>query len=163
MKRQLTRNSAAGEVALDDLPGMSRHELLDTWAQVVGKPPVESASRELLINTIAWYLQAQQFGGLSASVQRKLERLAAAIKRGEPVRPLTATVSLRPGTTLERAWRGETHIVTVAADGFTYRGQRFRSLSQIARRITGTRWNGPVFFRLRQSNGKPPAGSDDAS
>jgi len=158
MKRQLTRNSAAGEVALDDLPGMSRHELLDTWAQVVGKPPVESASRELLINTIAWYLQAQQFGGLSASVQRKLERLAAAIERGEPVGQLTTTDRLRPGATLERVWRGETHIITVVTDGFSYRGQRYRSLSQIARRITGTRWNGPAFFGLRQGNGKAPAG-----
>ena len=147
MKRRLTRNS---DVTLDDLPGMSRHKLLDTWAQVVGKPPVQNASRELLVNTIAWYLQARQFGGLTSLVQRKLERLATAIGRGELVRPLTATDRLRPGTTLERAWRGETHVVSVAPDGFSYRGQRYRSLSQIARRITGTRWNGPAFFGLRQ-------------
>ena len=148
---------------LDDLPGMSRAELLDTWVQVVGKPPVQSASRELLVNAIAWHLQARQFGGLTPSVQRKLERLATAIGRGEPVRLHAATDRLRPGTTLERAWRGETHIVTVVADGFTYRGQRYRSLSQIARLITGTRWNGPTFFGLRQDNGKASAGSDDAS
>ena len=79
MKRTLTRNRTIGGVTLDDLPGMSRAELLDTWAQVVGKPPVLSASRELLVNTIAWHLQARQFGGLTPSVQRKLERLAAAI------------------------------------------------------------------------------------
>jgi hypothetical protein len=142
---------------------MSRRELLDTWVQAVGRPPVQSASRELLVNTIAWHLQARRFGGLTPSVQRKLERLAAAIGRGEPVRPLAATDRLRPGTTLERAWRGETHLVTVVADGFTYRRQRYRSLSQIARLITGTRWNGPAFFGLRQGNGKASAGSDDAS
>ena len=137
--------------------------MLDTWVQVVGKPPVQSASRELLVNTIAWHLQARQFGGLTAAVQRKLERLATAIGRGEPVRPSTTTNRLRPGTTLERAWRGETHVVTVMADGFADRGQRYRSLSQIARMITGTRWNGPAFFGLRLSNGKVSAGSDDAS
>jgi Protein of unknown function (DUF2924) len=163
MKRIFTRNRVIGDVALDDLPRMSRAELLDTWAQIVGKPPVLSASRELLVNTIAWHLQARQFGGLSPSVQRRLERLVAAIERGEPVRPLTASARLRPDTTLERQWRGETHVVTVAADGFTYRGQHYRSLSQIARIITGTRWNGPAFFRLRQGDSKADAGSDDAA
>ena len=158
MKRPLTRNRAIGGVTLDDLPEMTRAQLLDTWAQVVGKPPVRSASCELLVNTIAWHLQARQYGGLVASVQRKLERLAAAMNRGEPLRSLTAIDRLRPGTTLERAWRGETHVVTVMADGFAYRGQRYRSLSEIARLITGTRWNGPAFFGLRQSNGKASVG-----
>ena len=162
MKRTRNRNRAIGGVTLGDLPGMSRAALLDAWTQVVGKPAVRSASRELLVNAIAWHLQARQFGGLAPSVQRKLERLAAAIDRGEPVRPLTAIDRLRPGSTLERAWRGETHVVTVMADGFAYRGQCYRSLSQIARLITGTRWNGPAFFGLRQDSGKAPAGSDDA-
>jgi hypothetical protein len=148
---------------LESLAGMSRAELLDTWVQVVGKPLVQSASRELLVNTIGWHLQARQFGGLSPSVQRKLERLARGIARGEPVRPLTAAHLLRTGTTVERAWCGEIHVVTVGADGFTYRGRRYRSLSEIARLITGTRWNGPAFFGLRQDNGKTRMGSDNAS
>jgi Protein of unknown function (DUF2924) len=163
MKRISTHSRIINDVTLDDLPGMSRTELLDTWAHVVGKPPVTSASRELLVNTIAWHLQARQFGGLSPSVQRRLERLAAAIERGEPIRPSTAADRLRHGTTLERTWHGETHSVTVAADGFTYRGQHYRSLSQIARIITGTRWNGPAFFGLRQGASEADAGADDAS
>ncbi len=96
-------------------------------------------------------------------MQRKLERLAAAIDQGEPVRSLTAIDRLRPGMSLERGWRGETHHVTVLADGFAYRGQRYRSLSQIARLITGTRWNGPAFFGLRSGNGGVSVGSDDAT
>ena len=163
MKRTLNRSRSIGGVILDDLPGMSRAALLNTWAQVVGEPMVRGTSRELLVTTIAWHLQARQHGGLTPAVQRKLERLAAAIDRGEPVRPLTALDRLRPGMSLERGWRGETHNVTVLADGFAYRGQRYRSLSQIARLITGTRWNGPAFFGLRQSNGKVSAGSDDAT
>src|SRR5262249_32888095 len=79
------------------------------------------------------------------------------------VRLHAPTDRLRPGPTLERAARRETHTVAVVADGFTYRGQRYRSLPQIARLITGTRWNGPTFFGLRQDNGKASAGSDDAS
>jgi Protein of unknown function (DUF2924) len=161
IKRRVTRNSVIGSVTLVDLPDMTRAQLCDTWARVVGKPVIRGASRELLLSAIAWHLQARQHGGLSPAVQRKLERLAAAIDRGESVRP-TASDRLRPGMSLERAWRDETHSVTVLADGFAYRGQRYRSLSQIARRITGTRWNGPAFFGLRQSNGKVSVGSDDA-
>ena len=97
------------------------------------------------------------------TIHRKLERLAAAITRGDPVRPLTATDRLRAGTTLERTWRGETHVVSVLASGFAYRGQRYRSLSQIARRITGTRWNGPAFFGLRSGNGGASADPGDAT
>jgi hypothetical protein len=157
MKRTHNRKRRIGGLTLDDLPGMSRAALLDAWAQLIGKPPVCSASRELLINTIAWHLQARQFGGLALSVHRKLERLAAAIDRGELVRPLAATDRFRPGTTLERIWCGETHVVSILADGFAFRGQRYRSLSQIARLITGTRWNGPAFFGLRQGSNKAPA------
>jgi Protein of unknown function (DUF2924) len=91
------------------------------------------------------------------------EEIRDLINRGEPVRPLATVDRLRPGMSLERGWRGETHIVTILAEGFAYRGQRYRSLSEIARLITGTRWNGPAFFGLRQSNGKASAGSDDAT
>ena len=163
MKRSVSHTRAIVGVTLGDLANMTRAQLCDTWARVVGKPVLHSASRELIINFIAWHLQARQHGGLNPAVQRKLERLAAAIDRGVPVRVPTASERLRPGTSLERAWRGETHSVTVLADGFAYRGQHYRSLSQIARRITGTRWNGPAFFGLRQSNGKASGGSDDAA
>ena len=149
-------------MALADLAGMSRSELLDAWARVVRKPTVRGASRELLVHAIAWHLQAQQHGGLSVSVQRRLERLVGAIDRGESVRPVSATDRMRAGTTLERQWRGETHVVAVTADAFLYRGKHYRSLSEIARLITGTRWNGPAFFGLRSAKDKAHAGSDDA-
>jgi hypothetical protein len=163
MKRPATHNKIIGTLTLGDLPGMTTAQLLDRWAQVVSRPVIRSASRELLVNMIAWHLQARQHGGLSPAVQRKLERLAAAINRGEPIRPRTATERLHPGMSLERQWRGQTHSVTVLADGFAYRGRRYRSLSEIARCITGTRWNGPAFFGLRQSNTRASAGCDDAT
>ena len=122
MKRPGTDGRAIGGVTLGTLPDMTRAQLFDTWARIVGKPVIRGASRELLLTTIAWHLQAQQHGGLTPAVQRKLERLAAAIDRGEPVRPLTAIARLRPNMSLERGWRGETHNVTVLADGFAYPG-----------------------------------------
>jgi hypothetical protein len=127
MKRPAPHNRAIGGVTLGALPDMTRAQLFDTWARVVGKPVIPGASRELLLTTIAWHLQARQHGGLAPAVQRKLERLAAAIARGEPLRPLTAIEQLRPNMSLERGWRGETHSVTVLANGFAYRGQRYRS------------------------------------
>ena len=160
MKRSAAPNRTIAPVTLGNLPGMTRAQLFDTWARVVGKALIPGASRELLVTIIAWHLQARQHGGLTPAVQRKLERLAAAIDRGEPLRSLTTTDRLRPGTTLERTWRGETYVVTVLADGFAYRGQHYRSLSQIARLITGTRWNGPAFFGLRQDNGKASDSND---
>ena len=163
MKRPTAPNKVIGTLTLGDLPGMTSAQLLDRWAQVVGKPVIRSASRELLVNTIAWHLQARQHGGFSPAVQRKLERLAAVINRGEAVRPSTAIERLRPGMSLERRWRGETHLVTVLADGFAYRRQRCRSLSQIARLITGTHWNGPAFFGLRSGNGGASADPGDAT
>jgi len=163
MKRPLVRGRNTAGMSVSDLATMSRAELLDAWARVVRRPAVRGASRELLVHTIAWHLQAQQHGGLPVSVQRRLERLAAAIDRGEPVRLVSATDRMRTGTTLEREWRGETHVVAVTADAFLYRGKRHRSLSEIARLITGTRWNGPAFFGLRSGKNKAPASSDDAN
>ena len=154
MKRPKTQSKVIGISTLGDLPQMTSAQLLDCWTHVVGKPLIPGATRELLINTIAWHLQAREHGGLSPATQRKLERLAAVINRDEPISPRTAIERLRPGMSLERQWRGQTHSVTVLAGGFTYRGRRYRSLSEIARVITGTRWNGPAFFGLRPTNGK---------
>src|SRR5262245_59106356 len=102
MNRTFTHSRIINGLTLDDLPEMARAALLDTWALVVGKPPVQSASRELLINTIAWHLQARQFGGLAPSVQRKLERLATAIGRGEPSDCTPRPIASAPA----RPWSG---------------------------------------------------------
>jgi Protein of unknown function (DUF2924) len=89
------------------------------------------------------------YGGLSTATARKLEHANADPQsRGaaKPVQP----ISLRPGTRLVREWRGVTHIVLIHADGIEWHGQRYRSLSLVARKITGARWSGPRFFGLRR-------------
>src|SRR5262245_54583274 len=90
MKRSATPNKTIGPVTLGDLPGMTRAQLFDTLARVIRKAVIPGASTELLVTTIAWHLQARQHGGLTPAAQRKLERLAAAIDRGESARPRTA-------------------------------------------------------------------------
>jgi hypothetical protein len=153
------RRSHRASLTVADLPRLSRPALIDAWVAVLGRLPIRGASRELLVATIAWHLQASQQGGLSAALRCKLDRLAAALVRGQPIRSPSAH-HLRPGTNLEREWQGEHHVVTVTEAGFAYRGGSYRSLSQIARLITGTRWNGPAFFGLRQSRGRIGGTSD---
>lgn len=95
---------------------------------------------------LAWRIQAAREGGLGADLRRSIRRPAAA-----PV----ATI-LTPGTRLTREWQGVRHEVVVEPDGrFRHDGQLHRSLSQVARKITSSRWNGPRFFGLRAGEGQP--------
>jgi hypothetical protein len=89
------------------------------------------------------------YGGLSTATARKLEQ-AAADPPGRGATKPAPPISLRLGTRLVRGWRGFTHMVLVHADGIGWRGQRYRSLSVVARKITGARWSGPRFFGLRR-------------
>ena len=88
------------------------------------------------------------YGGLSTATARRLEQAADSLRRGA-VKP-APLISLRPGTRLVREWRGVTHTLLIHADGIEWRGQRYRSLSVVAREITGARWSGPRFFGLRR-------------
>lgn len=128
------------------------------WVEAFGKPPPKRTSRDLLLRALAYHLQEQALGGLSKAVRRRLAALADA--KGANARlPAPAAPRPRPGTRLIRSWGGEVHQVSVLEDGFDYRGERYASLSQIARQITGTRWSGPLFFGLRKASGG--AGSSD--
>jgi hypothetical protein len=106
-------------------------------------------SRDLLIRGITYKLQERAYGGLSMATARKLEQAAADPGSRSAAKP-APPISLRPGTRLVREWRGVTHTLLIHADGFEWRGQRYRSLSVVARKITGARWSGPRFFGLRQ-------------
>ena len=97
-------------------------------------------SRELLARLLAWRIQADAFGGLDATTIRllKSDRLPA------------PRLTLAPGMRLARDWQGRRHEVEVLEKGFAYAGTAYRSLSEVARVITGTRWNGLRFFGLRE-------------
>jgi hypothetical protein len=123
------------------LEGLDLERLREAWRARYGAPPT-LRSPEILAMMLAWRIQAERHGGLDADVRRALRRPA-------PARGSTAPAPAG-GAKLVREWQGTEHEVIVAVEGgFIYRGRRFRSLSHIARQITGTRWNGPRFFGLR--------------
>ena len=103
---------------------------------------------DLLIRARGYRLQEKAIGGLKPQTRRLLERWGRdESERGPTVEP--ARTRLKAGTTLVREWHGVSYRVTVLDDGFDFDGERFRSLSEIARKITGVRWSGPLFFGLK--------------
>ena len=102
-------------------------------------------SRDLLMRAITYKLQERPLGGLSKSILRELEGLNVSGAQMPP-----PPISLKTGTWLVREWRGVTHTVVVQAQGFEWNGRRYRSLTIIARKITGAHRSGPRFFGLRK-------------
>jgi len=101
-----------------------------------------------LVLAIAWKLQERVHSGLTAAQKRKLTPIAEELRKNG-ILSTGPAIRLKPGLRLVREWRGETHTVLVLEDGFEWNGERRRSLSEIAREITGTRWSGPSFFGLK--------------
>jgi hypothetical protein len=145
-------NSVLAQLAA--LPEKTPAELKQLWRDLYDREP-PSGNKPFLIKRLAYRIQELAYGGLSARVEAKLNVLIEEEDRrarGLPVvrkgdRPIA-------GTRLLRHWQGVEHCVTVLDDGFEYQGAKYRSLSAIARTITGTRWNGPLFFALRPSRSR---------
>jgi hypothetical protein len=111
-----------------------------------------------MLPILAYYLQAQEFGGLSEASVRRLRKLAATFE-ANPNAVVSNRPPIKPGTRLVREWKEQVHVVEVETKGYAYRGSRYENLSEIARLITGTRWSGPLFFGLRT---KPSTESQEA-
>jgi DUF2924 family protein len=120
------------------------------WPQWFDRPAPAKIRRELLVRALAYRMQERASGGLTTATRTKLRALAESVKNHSKWDGLERP-RLTPGTHVIREWGNERHQVTVEAVGFVYRGQRYRSLSEIARRITGTRWSGPLFFGVTPS------------
>jgi Protein of unknown function (DUF2924) len=107
-----------------------------------------------MVPFLAYRIQENRYGGLKPSTRAELRRIVRNLGKdasnGQLSRP-----RMKPGTRLYRRWRGETHEVVVTDSGFEYRGAAYQSLSEIARKITGTRWSGPAFFGLKKLNPEP--------
>jgi hypothetical protein len=142
MAGTMTEAAVAGEIGR--LAGLSRSELVERWQAVFGSPPPKGIKRGLLERVCAYYLQAQAFGGLSRSSKKSL----AAVADGAALKTLPIKPGLKPGSHLLREWHGVVHRVEVTHDGVVWNGRRYRSLSAVARAITGTSWSGPRFFGL---------------
>lgn len=132
MRKQLTQEVAALET-------MSLADLRKEWGRRYGAPP-RHRSADFLRRVLAWRMQADFYGGFDAATRRMIESDSP------------AKIAPSPGMRLAREWAGKRHEIVVIESGVIYEGRTFGSLSQVARHITGMRWNGPRFFGLRQEN-----------
>ena len=126
------------------LADRSTQELRRAWHKLHRTGPPLGLSRDLMIRGLADKLQQRAAGGPSRALQRRLQMLAGEFEKG--ALSFDAGMMLKTGTRLVRQWRGHTHTVLVREDGFEYEGQRYRSLTVIAEKITGAHWSGPRFF-----------------
>ncbi len=138
------RASKESEVAREiaDLAELDRESLIARWRAAYGAPPPRKLSRALIEKALAYEIQCAAFGGLSGAAKRALRAAATTKGKSTGLRPLN------PGARLIREWNGIVHEVDVTGDGYIWPGERYRSLTAIACRITGTKWSGPRFFGL---------------
>jgi Protein of unknown function (DUF2924) len=149
MKRRapvLDRDALTAEIM--GLSKASIEDLRESWKTLYGKEPSGHIGRSFLIRAIAYRLQEKTFGGLKPSTRRLLARVAEETAAGRS--PKSPSVrKAETGTILVREWHGAAHRVTVLREGVSFKGKRYRSLSEVAREITGSRWSGPRFFGIR--------------
>jgi hypothetical protein len=130
-----------------DLPSLQAH-----WKAATGKKAPPHLPKHLLLRLLAYRVQADVFGDLDKATVRFLDRVADGGTKVSVAVALQQSRALKPGTQLRREWQGALHSVVVIEHGFAWNGTTYRSLSEVARAITGTRWNGPRFFGLRQAS-----------
>ena len=136
---------------LAELPKLERSELLELWVENFGKKPATGTRRELLVPILAYRIQERAYGGLKPETLARLRKVALALEKN-PKAKIIDNSGLNHGTRVSRSWRGVIHEVTVSSGRFEYRGGTYKSLSEIARLITGTRWSGPKFFGLKKQS-----------
>jgi hypothetical protein len=144
------RQKDVSREALSRLPKLDIRELREEWRRLYKTDASPHLSRELLIRAVAYRMQEVALGGLRPEPQRQLRQIAMELKQtgggAKRSRP-----QLKSGTRLMREWQGRTYEVVVRDGGFCWQGTQYRSLSSIARKITGTAWSGPLFFGLKQT------------
>lgn len=139
--------SAKLEREIGDLTDVPRADLIERWKDLYRADPPNGISTRLMVRAIAYEMQARHFGGLRPAIARKLSNITGD-KAGGEAKGASRAPALDPGVRLVREWNGVTHTVDVTDDGFEWRDERYGSLSEIAREITGARWSGPRFFGL---------------
>jgi hypothetical protein len=157
MQKQHRNGRGAPPISIEDeiahLRGLNLRGLRSRWQGVFQRPAPAHLTQHLLFAVIAYRIQAERFGDLDHATRQLLDGLVA--KEAGPA--LSARLAgfdqkrtkLTPGTILVREWDRQSQRVMVLADGFAWNGQTFDSLSKVAFAITGTKWNGPRFFGLR--------------
>ena len=139
------RQNGVTEEALSRLPELDLRQLREMWWRLYKMAPPLRLSRELLMRAVAYRIQELASGGLRPQLQRQLDQIALELHQTGrlTIRPHT---QLKPGTRLLREWQGRSHEVLVLNDGFSWQATHYRSLSAIARKITGTAWSARCFL-----------------
>jgi len=152
-------NRATLDVEIARLRDLDIAQLRSRWHTVFGRRPPPHLPRHLLFRTLAYRIQADRLGNLDDASRRLLDHAGSPEKAGQNALILVRHIAdVRPGTSLSREWNGCMQRVSVLAEGFAWNGKIYRSLSQVAFAITGTRWNGPRFFGLRDKLSKGSSG-----
>ena len=140
------RQKLSAEIAL--LESLDVAQLRGRWKILYETEAPPRFSRDLLMRAVAYRMQERVFGVLKPAAQRLFQRVAADSRARRPLK-LAPLRKLEPGAVLIREWSGTKHQVIVLESGVSFRGKRYRSLSEVARLITGSRWSGPLFFGLK--------------
>lgn len=148
--QRLLNSDPAVEAELDRLAALPVAELRTRYREIFRTEPPKAFGPDLLRRSIAQRIQERFYGGLPAATRRLLDQLVKAAA-AKPNGRLQLPRRIKSGSELVRTWNRRTYRVTVLPSGFAYDGKTFDSLSEIATKITGTRWNGPRFFGLRES------------
>lgn len=142
---------------LASLPSLSMDQLRQQWRSLYGSEPPRN-NRQFIESRLAYRIQELAYGGLKPETKRRLQALMdeldAESQSPASRRSSSPEQNLLVGTRLLREWQGIEHTVTVLDSGFEWEGRPYGSLSSVARAITGTRWNGPLFFGLRTTRGR---------
>ena len=138
-------------VRVAQLESLTLEELRSDWRRQFGRSAPKGLTRRILFRLFAYRLQVEKYGDVDAETIRFLDAVGRDQDAPLPALGHFANGSLKPGTVLVREHAGVRHHVTVAKDGFSWNGSDFKSLSKVARAITGTAWNGPRFFGLRDA------------
>jgi hypothetical protein len=157
--RASTKASIGDEIA--HLRGLDLKVLRSRWQSVFQRPPPDHLPRHLLFAILAYRFQADRLGDLDHKTKQVLDR-AVSNETGSAVSARLVSfdqkrTALTPGTVLVREWDRHSQRVMVLVDGFAWNGQTYDSLSKVAFAITGTKWNGPRFFGLRNKEDRPAA------
>lgn len=123
--------------AIAEIDAMDRLACIDRWRETFGRSPAKYLSPRFMKRVLIWELQTQKLGGVSKKTERTLRQIAGG---------KSPAAGAKPGSHLLREWNGRTYQVEATDDGYVLDGKSYRSLSAVARHITGARWSGPRFF-----------------
>lgn len=162
----MSRAAHDTEAEIAALADLGREELAQRWMKGHGSLPPKGLRHELLVRSAAWHAQAKRFGGLSPATRRALKAAMADVGQSRISQQTGQARASKdgcskadkaaggprkqpaPGARLVRDWNGKRHVVDVIEAGFVFEAKTYRSLTAIARQITGAHWSGPRFFGL---------------